>query len=82
MRMTDACVRTRLMTFDVKIKASRWRGGRSMTAGSTGSTPKDWAGGPSIRILIQRICIAFNGLGNPRVVDNATSDNAATDVES
>jgi hypothetical protein len=51
-----------------------------MTAGSTGSTPSDCAGGPSIRILIHRICIAFKGFGNPSVVEMAMNDNAATDV--
>ena len=63
------------------MSASRWRGGRDMTAGSTGSTPSDWAGGPSMRMFIQRICIAFRGLGKPSVVDNATSDKAATEVD-
>ncbi len=33
------------------------------TSESTGSTPRLCAGGPSIIIFIQRICIAFNGLG-------------------
>ena len=69
------------MTFGVSINASRCRGGRDMTAGSTGSTPNDCAGGPSMRILIHKICIAFNGFGNPNVVDNATKDNAATEVD-
>ena len=82
MRMTDAWVRTRLINLEVRIRSSRCRGGRDMTAGSTGSTPRDWAGGPSMRILIQRICIAFKGLERPNVVDNATRDNAATEVES
>jgi len=68
------------MTFAVNIGASRCRGGRSMTAGSTGSTPSDCAGGPSIKILIHRICIAFRGFGNPSVVEMAMNDNAATDV--
>lgn len=53
-----------------------------MTAGSTGSTPNDCAGGPSIRILIHKICIAFKGFGRPKVVDKATNDRAATEVES
>lgn len=69
------------MTLEVSIGASRCLGGRDMTAGSTGSTPNDWAGGPSIRILIHRICIAFNGFGSPNVVDNARKDNAATEVD-
>ena len=61
--------------------ASRFRGGLLMTAGSTGSTPRDCAGGPSIRILIHNICIAFSGLGSPSRVANATNDSAATEVD-
>jgi hypothetical protein len=38
------------MSGRVKTRAWRGRGGRAMTAGSTGSTPRDWAGGPSIRM--------------------------------
>lgn len=37
-------------------------------------------GGPSMMILIQRICIAFNGFGMPIKVDNAINDSAAIDV--
>lgn len=37
-------------------------------------------GGPSIIILIHRICIAFNGFGIPINVDNAINDSAAIDV--
>ncbi len=70
------------MTFLVKISASLRRVGLCITAGSTGSTPRDCAGGPSMRILIQRICIAFSGLGRPRVVARATRERAATDVDS
>jgi hypothetical protein len=70
------------MTFEVNINSFLSRGGRSMMAGSTGSTPSDCAGGPSINILIQRICMAFSGLGSPNVVDSAINDNAATEVES
>ena len=70
------------MTSGVRMRASRWRGGRDITAGSTGSTPRDWAGGPSMRMLIQRICIAFNGLGSPSVVLSATNESAATEVDS
>lgn len=36
-----------------------------------------WAGGPSIIILIQRICIAFNGFGIPIRVARAINDKAA-----
>ena len=33
-----------------------------MTEGSTGSTPKDWAGGPSIRISKTRISTKSGGV--------------------
>ena len=46
------------------------------TSESTGSTPRLCAGGPSIIILIQRICIAFRGLGKWKTVENAINDNA------
>ena len=28
-----------------------------MMSGSAGSTPRDWAGGPSMMMLIHRICV-------------------------
>ena len=43
-------VRTRWMRGRVSTRAFFERGGRDITAGSTGSTPRDWAGGPSIRM--------------------------------
>ena len=46
-------------------------------SGSTGSTPNDWAGGPSIMILIHKICIAFKGFGIRQMVAMAISDKAA-----
>jgi hypothetical protein len=48
--ITDAWMITRLRRVDVMVRAVLERGGRDMTAGSTGSTPRDWAGGPSMRI--------------------------------
>jgi len=42
--------RTRWMSGRVRTRAWRGRGGSAMTAGSTGSTPRDCAGGPSIRM--------------------------------
>lgn len=45
---------------------------------STGSTPRLCAGGPSIMILIQSICIAFKGFSNSNNVEIAINDNAAT----
>ena len=48
--MIVAEVRTRRMRGRVRTRAFLERGGRDITEGSTGSTPRDWAGGPSIRI--------------------------------
>lgn len=48
--MMEAEVRTRWMRARVRTRAVRERGGRDMMAGSTGSTPRDCAGGPSMRI--------------------------------
>jgi hypothetical protein len=69
------------------IGASLERGGSLQTSGSTASTPllvsyeeetyNDCANGPSHIILIQRICIAFKGLGHPKRVENPISDKAA-----
>ncbi len=36
-----------------------------------------WAGGPSMIILIQRICIAFNGLGKWKTVESVIRLRAA-----
>jgi len=57
-------------------------GGRRMIAGSTGSTPRDCEGGPSIRILIKRICIGLRGLSSPRIVLRVISVSAAAAVDS
>ena len=46
-------------------------------SGSAGSTPSDWAGGPSMIMLIHRICIGFNGFGVSINVDRVMSDSAA-----
>jgi hypothetical protein len=51
----EAEVKTRVMRGHVRTGALRFRGGRVMTSGSTGSTPRDWAGGPSI-IMSVKIC--------------------------
>jgi len=48
--MIIADVETRDISRRVITGASLDRGGLFITAGSTGSTPKDWAGGPSMRI--------------------------------
>ena len=46
------------------------------TSESTGSTPRLCAGGPSIIIFIQRICIAFKGDGKWNTVEKAIKDKA------
>jgi hypothetical protein len=43
-------VRTRWRRVRVRTRAFLGRGGRDMMEGSTGSTPRDWAGGPSMRM--------------------------------
>ena len=58
-------VRTRWIRARVRTRAPRGRGGRDMTAGSTGSTPRDCAGGPSIRI--SRKCISGGQTGTDGV---------------
>ncbi len=50
--MMEAEVRTRWMSRRVSTRAVLERGGRDIIEGSTGSTPRDWAGGPSMRISI------------------------------
>lgn len=45
---------TRRMSRGVRTRASRGRGGWERRAGSTGSTPRDCAGGPSIIISAMR----------------------------
>ena len=52
-----------------------------MTSESTGSTPRLWAGGPSMIIFIHRICIALSGLGSLNIVAMAISDKAAIEVD-
>ena len=74
-------VSTRYKRGRVIMSSVFFLGGRLIIELSTASTPKDWAGGPSIMMLIQRICIAFKGFGLPRNVVTATRDIAATDVD-
>lgn len=50
--MTVADVRTRWIKARLRTRAVLDRGGRFMMAGSTGSTPRDWAGGPSMRMSV------------------------------
>ena len=58
-----ADVRTRCMRARVRTRALFARGGRAIIEESTGSTPNDCAGGPSIRISIEgRLVLRSNGL--------------------
>lgn len=87
-----ALINTRCKRRLVNAGEPRGRGGRDMTSGSTGSTPRDCAGGPSImmsndvsyfhqiiivNLLIHNICIAFSGLSNPKHVQMNTKLKAA-----
>lgn len=65
-------VRTRWIRARVRTRAFFGRGGRDMTAGSTGSTPRDWAGGPSIRISVDCFSVfgeEREGKGRGRLTD-------------
>ena len=57
---------TRLRRGGVMARAVLERGGRVMTAGSTGSTPRDWAGGPSMRMSGLAVSALIARLGNGR----------------
>lgn len=46
----------------------------------TGSTPSDCEGGPSMRILMKRICIGLRGVGSRSAVLRVTRLRAATAV--
>lgn len=50
--MIEAEVKTRCITRRVRTRAVLERGGRDMIEGSTGSTPRDCAGGPSMRMSV------------------------------
>merc|ERR1719400_2267492 len=52
-------------------------GGFFISSLSAGSTPRLWAGGPSMMMLIQRICIGFKGLAVPMSVDTEMRERAA-----
>lgn len=53
----EADCRTRWRRALVRTRAVRERGGRDITAGSTGSTPSDCAGGPSMRMSISLLAL-------------------------
>jgi len=78
--MIDAENSTLASNLLVMIGAFFFLGGRHITAGSTGSTPRDCEGGPSIRMLIKRICIALRGLDRPSIVLRVISVRAAAAV--
>lgn len=70
-----------LITNDLEIMAFFTFLGRCLsTSWSTGSTPNDCAGGPSMMMLIHKICIAFNGFGIPIKVARVMRERAAIDV--
>lgn len=48
-----------------------------MICGSAGSTPRLWAGGPSMMMLIQRICMGLSGFGVSIRVDSVIRESAA-----
>ena len=48
-----------------KIDSDCGRGGRRIVSGSTGSTPRARAGGPSVTRLIHRMWIGSSGIGRP-----------------
>lgn len=73
---------TRDSNLFVKIGADLGRGGRFIASRSTGSTPSDCDGGPSMMTLMKRICIALSGFGSPSAVDRVMRERAATAVES
>lgn len=80
--MSSAEESTRLMIALSMMGSDAFRGARFTTSPSTGSTPRLCAGGPSMMILIQRICMAFRGFGSPARFASATMLRAATLVES
>lgn len=80
--MTLAEKATRYSRRLVKMGAVLGRGGRFIASRSTGSTPSDCEGGPSMMTLMKRICIALSGFGSPSAVERVMRDRAATAVES
>mmetsp|Transcript_11108 Transcript_11108/g.34197 ORF Transcript_11108/g.34197 Transcript_11108/m.34197 type:complete len:207 (-) Transcript_11108:945-1565(-) len=79
---STAELRTRRAILSVMTGSDRFRGGWPLTDSSQGSTPKDWAGGPSMMMLIQSTCMGFKGGGRPRTLAPATIPKAASDVDS
>ena len=75
-------VMARIRSALVRTESSAFLGLARKMASSTGSTPSDCAGGPSITMLIQRICIALSGFGSPKMVAMVSMVNAAKDVDS
>jgi hypothetical protein len=79
-RMRRPEVRTRKMRGRVMMSSCCLRGGRCITDESTDSTPRDCARGPSMMMLIHKICMGLSGLGRPIKLFIATRLKAATDV--
>lgn len=75
-----ALSRTFTTTDFVIIGCFTFRGFCLSTSWSTGSTPRDCAGGPSIMMLIHKICMAFSGLAMSIRVARAIRARAAIDV--
>lgn len=73
---------TRYNSLVVRMGAFLGRGGRFIASRSTGSTPSDCEGGPSMMTLMKRICIGLSGFGSPSAVESVMRERAATAVES
>ena len=72
----------RLMSLEFGKPSSTGLGGRPMTLPWRFSTPKATAGGPSMRILMTRICVAVNGSSQPKIkVEITINATAATLVD-
>ena len=70
-------IKTLTIKSNVIIGSLTFRGGFDIMSESTGSTPRLWAGGPSMIMLIHKICIAFKGFGICNKVDMAINNSAA-----
>ena len=78
--MSAALLTARVNKALVTMESVTFRGGARNIRSSTGSTPRLWAGGPSIIIFIHNICIAFSGEGKLNTVATLSIANAANDV--
>merc|ERR1719376_124838 len=78
----NADMRMLTMSALVRMGSLIFRGGFLRTVWSTGSSPSDCAGGPSMITLIQRICMGLRGLGTSSSVDKEMSIRAEIEVDS